>query len=115
MPMIDVYAAKETFGVKLALTKTLNQVLMRWEKVPLISWFLDNTAAFIPELEPDALANASGNNNCLRIQMLTPVGVLDRENKIGVTREMTDIVAAGRQRPLRPSPTTSMSQGASGI
>jgi hypothetical protein len=55
MPMIDVYAAKGTFDDKLALTKALNHALIRWEKVPLISWFLDNTAAFIHELDPDAL------------------------------------------------------------
>ena len=86
--------AKGTFDDKLALTKALNHALIRWEKMPLVSWFLDNT-----ELEPDALANASGNNNCVRIQVLTPVGVLDREKKIGVTREMTDIVAAAANDP----------------
>jgi hypothetical protein len=47
MPMIDVYAAKGTFDDKLALTEALNHALIRWEKVPLISWFLDNTAAFM--------------------------------------------------------------------
>jgi len=60
---------------------------------------LDNTAAFIHELEPDALANASGTNNCVRIQVLTPAGVLDRDKKIGVTREMTDTIAAAAKDP----------------
>jgi phenylpyruvate tautomerase PptA (4-oxalocrotonate tautomerase family) len=97
--MIDVYAAKGTFGNKVALTKALNEALMRWEKVPPISWFTDNTAAFIHEMEGDALANANGENNYVRIQVLTPVGVLDRDKKIGVTREMTDIVAAAAGDP----------------
>jgi hypothetical protein len=99
MPMIDVYAANGTFDDKLALTKALNHALIRWEKVPLISWFLDNTAAFIHELELDSLGNASGNNNCVRIQVLTPAGVLDRDKKIGVAREMTNIIAAAAKDP----------------
>jgi hypothetical protein len=37
--------------------------MMRWEGVPEISLFLDNTAAFIHDLGPDALANAAGDNN----------------------------------------------------
>ena len=94
MPMIDVYAAKGTFGNKPALTKALNACLMAWEKVPPISWFTDNTAAFIHEMDADALANANGDSSHVRIQVLTPVGILDREKKLGVTREMTDIIVA---------------------
>ena len=30
----------------------------------------------------------------MRVQVLTPVGVLDREKQLGVVRELTDIVAA---------------------
>lgn len=99
MPMIDVYAATGTFGNKRELTKALNEALMRWEKVPLISWFKDNTAAFIHDLAPDALANANGDSTYVRIQVLTPVGVLDRDKKLGVTKEMTDIVAAAARDP----------------
>ncbi len=99
MPMIDVYAAKGTFADKRALTKALNAALMCWEKVPLIPWFLENTAAFIHELDADALANAQGDSNYVRIQVLTPVGVLDRDKKLGVVKEMTDIVAAAAGDP----------------
>ena len=93
MPMIDVYAAAGTFRNKPALTKALNAALMKWEQVPPISWFTDNTAAFIHEMPADALANANGDSSYVRIQVLTPVGVLSREKKLGVTAEMTDIVA----------------------
>ncbi len=93
MPMIDVYAIKGTFSNKPELTKALNECLMRWEKVPHIHLFLDNTAAFVHELEADAMANAAGESNYVRIQVLTPVGTLDREKKLGVTKEMTEIVA----------------------
>ena len=99
MPMIDVYAARGTFGNKRELTKALNAALMKWEKVPLISWFTDNTAAFIHELDADALANANGDGNYVRIQVLTPVGVLDRDKKLGVTKEMTEIVVAASGDP----------------
>lgn len=93
MPMIDVYAVKGTFSNKPELTGALTAALMRWEKVPPIALFLENTAAFVHELEPDALANANGERNYVRVQVLTPVGVLDREKKLGVTKEMTEIIA----------------------
>ena len=99
MPMIDVYAAKGTFGNKPALTKALNEAMMRWERVPLIPTFLDNTAAFIHDLDADSIANANGDSNYVRIQMLTPAGVLDRDKKLGITKDMTDIVAAAAGDP----------------
>jgi phenylpyruvate tautomerase PptA (4-oxalocrotonate tautomerase family) len=97
--MIDVTAAKGTFPDKRGLTKALTAALIRWERVPEISWFLDNTAAFIHELEPDALANANGDNNYVRVEVLTPVGVLDREKKLGVVKDMTDLLAAAAGDP----------------
>ena len=56
MPMIDVFAVAGTFADKRALTKDLTAALMRWEKVPDISLFRDNTAAFVHDLPADALA-----------------------------------------------------------
>ncbi len=99
MPMIDVIAIEGTFGDKRALTKDLTAALMRWEKVPPISLFLDNTAAFVCELPADSLSTANGNNNYVRVQILTPVGVLDRDKKLGVVKEMTEIVAAAAGDP----------------
>ena len=99
MPMIDVYAAAGTFGNKRDLTKALNQALMRWEKVPDLALFRDNTAAFVHELPADAVSNVSGDSNYVRVQVLTPVGVLDRDKQLGVVRELTDIVAAAAGDP----------------
>jgi phenylpyruvate tautomerase PptA (4-oxalocrotonate tautomerase family) len=99
MPMIDVTAATGTFTDKRALIKDLTAAIMRWEGVPTIPFFADNTAAFVHELEPDALGNASGAGTYVRIEVLTPVGVLDREKKLGVTKEMTAIVAAAAGDP----------------
>jgi phenylpyruvate tautomerase PptA (4-oxalocrotonate tautomerase family) len=99
MPMIDVYAAEGTFAAKKDLTKALTAAMMRWEGVPPISLFKDNTAAFIHDLEPDALGNANGDSNYVRVQILTPLGVLNRDKQLGVVKEMTDIVASAAGDP----------------
>jgi phenylpyruvate tautomerase PptA (4-oxalocrotonate tautomerase family) len=99
MPMIDVYATQGTFRDRKALAKDLAAAVMRWEKVPEISLFKNNTAAFIHELPADTLSNVSGDSNYVRVQVLTPVGVLDRDKQLGVVRELTDIVAAAAGDP----------------
>ncbi|MDP9301007.1 MAG: hypothetical protein M3P43_08975, partial [Actinomycetota bacterium] len=73
--------------------------VMRWEQVPPISLFSKNTAAFIHDLPPDSLSNVDGDSNYVRVQVLTPVGVLDRAKQLGVVRELTDIVAAAAADP----------------
>jgi phenylpyruvate tautomerase PptA (4-oxalocrotonate tautomerase family) len=97
MPMIDVTAAVGTFADKRALTRALTTALMRWEKVPDTPFITDNSAAFVHELPADCLATANGDSTYVRVLVLTPVGILDRDQKLGVTREMTDLVveAAG--------------------
>ena len=99
MPMIDVYAAEGTFTDKHALARDLAAAVMRWEKVPEISLFQDNTAAFIHDLPADSISNVGGDSNYVRVQVLTPVGVLDRDKQLGVVSELTDIVAAAAADP----------------
>jgi phenylpyruvate tautomerase PptA (4-oxalocrotonate tautomerase family) len=99
MPMIDVYVATGTFGDKHTLAQDLAAAVMRWEQVPAITLFRRNTAAFIHELPADSLANVAGESNYVRVQVLTPVGVLDRAKQLGVVRELTDIVAAAAGDP----------------
>jgi phenylpyruvate tautomerase PptA (4-oxalocrotonate tautomerase family) len=99
MPMIDVYAAAGTFGNKHALAKDLAAAVMRWEKVPDLAMFRNNTAAFIHDLPAEAVSNVSGDSNYVRVQVLTPVGVLDRDKQLGVVRELTDIVASAAGDP----------------
>ena len=91
MPMIDVYGATGTFSDKHALAKDLAAAVMRWEKVPDLPLFRNNTAAFIHELPADSLSNVVGDSNYVRVQVLTPIGVLDRETN-GHRRR-------GRRRP----------------
>jgi phenylpyruvate tautomerase PptA (4-oxalocrotonate tautomerase family) len=99
MPMIDVYAAEGTFKDKHELAKDLAAAVMRWEKVPDLALFRNNTAAFVHDLPADSLSNVSGDTNYVRVQVLTPVGVLDRDKQLGVVRELTDIVAAAASDP----------------
>jgi phenylpyruvate tautomerase PptA (4-oxalocrotonate tautomerase family) len=72
---------------------------MRWEKVPPINLFKNNTAAFIHELPAEAISNAVGASNYVRVQVLTPVGELDRNKQLGVVRELTNIVVAAANDP----------------
>lgn len=93
MPMIDVYSAEGTFADKYALARDLAAAVMRWEKVPDLPLFKKNTAAFVHDLPAGSISNVDGEGNYVRVQVLTPTGVLDREKQLGVVRELTDIVA----------------------
>jgi len=99
MPMIDVYATTGTFKEKHSLAQDLAAAVMRWEHVPHISLFLNNTAAFVHDLPADSMSNAAGGSNYVRVQVLTPIGVLDRDKQLGVVKELTDIVAAAAGDP----------------
>lgn len=99
MPMIDVYARTGTFSRKRELARDLASAVMRWEGVPELPLFADNTAAFVHDLPADASANVAGASDYVRVQVLTPAGVLDREKQLGVVRELTDIVASAAGDP----------------
>jgi len=99
MPMIDVYATAGTFADKHTLARALAAAVMKWEKVPKLPLFTKNTAAFVHDLPAGAISNVDGDSNYVRVQVLTPVGVLDREKQLGVVRELTDLVAAAAGDP----------------
>jgi phenylpyruvate tautomerase PptA (4-oxalocrotonate tautomerase family) len=99
MPMIDVYAAEGTFDEKHKLAQDLAGAVMRWEQVPDLPLFRNNTAAFIHELAASAIANVTGDSDYVRVQVLTPAGVLDRDKQLGVVRELTEIVASAAGDP----------------
>ena len=94
MPMIDVYAAAGTFFDPHTLARNLAAAVMRWEQVPDLPLFANNTAAFVHEMDAATISNVAGDTNYVRVQVLTPIGVLDREKQLGVVKELTDIVAA---------------------
>lgn len=99
MPMIDVYAVAGTFPDKHTLAQNLAAAVMRWEKVPPLPLFQKNTAAFVHDLPKDSISNVDGDSNYVRVQVLTPVGVLDREKQLGVVGELTSIVAKASGDP----------------
>ena len=99
MPMIDVYAKVGTFRDTRSLARDLAAAVMRWEGVPEIPLFKDNTAAFVHEMPADAISNVSGDSGHVRVQILTPQGVLNREKQLGVVEELTHIVAAAAGDP----------------
>ena len=72
---------------------------MRWEKVPDLPLFRKNTAAFVHDLPAGSISNVDGEGNYVRVQVLTPAGVLDRDKQLGVVRELTDIVASSAGDP----------------
>jgi phenylpyruvate tautomerase PptA (4-oxalocrotonate tautomerase family) len=101
MPMIDAYAVGGTFADKHALARDLAAAVMRWEQVPDLALFRNNTAAFVHDLEADSISNVVGESNYVRVQVLTPIGVLDREKQLGVVKELTEIIAtAGEDASL---------------
>jgi phenylpyruvate tautomerase PptA (4-oxalocrotonate tautomerase family) len=99
MPMIDVYATTGTFADTHTLAKDLAAAVMKWEKVPKLPLFQKNTAAFVHNLPEGAISNVDGETNYVRVQVLTPAGVLDREKQLGVVSELTAIVAKAAGDP----------------
>jgi phenylpyruvate tautomerase PptA (4-oxalocrotonate tautomerase family) len=99
MPMIDVYASEGTFPHPHDLARDLAAAVMRWERVPDIGLFRENTAAFVHELPSTVISNVDGESNYVRVQVLTPTGVLDREKQLGVVKELTEIVASASGDP----------------
>ena len=64
------------------------------DDLPDIPMFGKNTAVFIRDLDAGSLANADGDSNSVRVQVLTNSVALDRERHLAVIRRLTGIVAA---------------------
>ncbi len=50
-------------------------------------------------MDAAAISNVAGDGNYVRVQVLTPAGVLDRDKQLGVVKELTEIVAAAAGDP----------------
>ena len=99
MPMIDIYAAAGTFADPHRLAAEAAATVKLIEKVPDIPMFRKNTAAFVHELPPGAIANVDGDSDYVRVQVLTNAGALDRDKQIAVVRQLTELVAAAAGDP----------------
>ena len=96
MPMIDVYAAADLFPADAdrELAAELTGALLRAEGVinpgPTHT---NNTAAYIHRLPSSAVNTAAqGNARTVRVQVLTPPGVLSREGQKQLVADVTQIV-----------------------
>jgi len=105
MPMIDVYATAGTFADTHQLASDLATAVMTIEQVPDIPMFRQNTAAFIHDLPAGALSNVDGDNNYVRIQVLTNSGALDRGKQLAVVEQLTNIAADAAGDPSLASRT----------
>jgi phenylpyruvate tautomerase PptA (4-oxalocrotonate tautomerase family) len=99
MPMIDIYAQTGTFGDIHQLAADAAALLRTIEKVPDIPMFRKNTAAFVHEMPPGAIANIDGDGNYVRVQVLTNQGALDRDKQVAVVEKLTELVAAAAKDP----------------
>ena len=99
MPMIDVYAAANTFADEHRLAIDLASALMKIEQVPDIPLFRKNTAAFIHQLPAQSLSNVDGDSTYVRVQVLTNASALDRDKQLAVVAQFTAIVAAAAGDP----------------
>ncbi|MFF1639992.1 hypothetical protein ACFVXA_20620 [Streptomyces sp. NPDC058246] len=99
MPMIDVYAARGVIENRKGLAQELTQAVMRWEKVPAIPFFTDNTAAFVHELETDSLSTAGGGTDHVRVTVTTNADALNREQQLGLVKEISELVAKASGDP----------------
>jgi phenylpyruvate tautomerase PptA (4-oxalocrotonate tautomerase family) len=99
MPMIDVYAAADTFSDQHALAQKLAAELMTIEQVPDIPMFRKNTAAFVHELPPSSLSNVDGDATYVRVQVLTNAGALERDKQLAVVSRLTALVAEAAGDP----------------
>jgi phenylpyruvate tautomerase PptA (4-oxalocrotonate tautomerase family) len=99
MPMIDVYVAKGRISDRKGLAQELAQAIMRWEKVPVISFFSDNTAAFVHELDADSFSTAGGSSGHARVNVTTNAGALNRDQQLGLVKELSELVAKAAGDP----------------
>ena len=106
MPMIDVYAATGTFADRHQLAQDLAAAVMRWEQVPDLKLFRNNTAAFVHDLPVESIANVDGESNYVRVQVLTPAGCL--------TARSNSVSSRSSPRSSRQPPATQSSPSAPG-
>lgn len=94
MPMIDIYASSGTFKNTKKLATDAAATIKTIEGVPDIPMFRKNTAGFVHELPIGSLSNVDGDENYVRVQVLTNRGALDRDKQIEVVQQLTDLIAS---------------------
>jgi hypothetical protein len=67
--------------------------------------------AFIHDMDEAAISNVAGESSYVRVQVLTPVRVLDRDKQLGVVGELTEIIAAAAGNPSLREPLFESTKG----
>lgn len=97
MPMIDVYTPSDLFpaGADGQLGHELTMAVLRAEGVANPGpYHLNNTAAFIHRMDAHAIHTAATDSaRTVRVQVITPPGVLTRDGQKQLVKEVTEIVA----------------------
>ena len=99
MPMIDIYAAAGTFTDTHKVAADAAALIKAVEGVPDIAMFRKNTAAFIHEMPRGTMANVDGDENYVRVQVLTNAGALDRDKQLALVAQLTELVATAAKDP----------------
>jgi phenylpyruvate tautomerase PptA (4-oxalocrotonate tautomerase family) len=99
MPMIDIYAAAGTFADTHKLAADAAALIKAVEGVPDIAMFRKNTAAFVHEMPGRTIANVDGDENYVRVQVLTNTGALDRNKQLALVAQLTELVATAAKDP----------------
>ena len=109
MPMIDVYAPADLFpaGTDGRLGHELTMAVLSAEGVKTPGPFhLNNTAAFIHRMDPQAVHTAATDSaRTVRVQVITPPGALSREGQKQLVKEVTEIVAQASRDPTQTGRT----------
>ena len=96
MPAIDVFVPQGLLpaGSDRLLARALTEALLEAEGAPLADPYLENTSAYIHELPPSSVHTAGTDQaRTVRVQVLTPPGVLDRAAQKQLVARATQIVA----------------------
>lgn len=99
MPMIDIYAAAGTFTDTHKLATDAAALIKAVEGVPDIAMFRKNTAAFVHEMPRETMANVDGDENYVRVQVLTNTGALDRDKQLALVAQLTELVVTAAKDP----------------
>ncbi|MGD1067899.1 MAG: 4-oxalocrotonate tautomerase [Vulcanimicrobiaceae bacterium] len=119
MPMIDVTAAADLFpaGTDRQLAEELTGALLRAEGVTTPGpAHLNNTGCYIHRLPAEAVNTAgTGSARTVRVQVLTPPGVLNREGQKQLVADATAIIAKIAGDPTQAQRTwVLLTEGAEG-
>src|SRR5712672_4655153 len=108
MPMIDLYAVADLFPAHAdrQLAEELTRALLRAEGVQTPGpTHLNNTGAYIHRMPPSAVNTAAaGAARTVRVQVLTPPGVLQRAGQKQLVAELTRLASQVPADPPQAPP-----------